>query len=362
MIAEREASQDSRLDPYTVRNIIERLSTLARRTADGLGQIDVTTIQAVFQEFAGFPPDEGAQQFLLRLPGLAPSSREDGSRTFVDRALADAAKAGDVVRFIEFPYGGQVEIFSGAISSVGGLGRGVILAQILNKTITGTQIIRAVEIASETNDCQQICPDLLYCYMILNDNVEFDAINIRGVTEDNLDFMIENSNIRNITFSDSMFSNISIDTDYPVADLPVFKSCIIGSLSGIYGEDNLPSNFIDPDIAEYSDTISTNADIFSASLPEPTKVLVSVLRKLFLQAGAGRQETAFTRGAMDARTKKLVPEVLSRIQAQGFADRTRMRGNWIWHPNRSRSHEARSIIFSPSNSEHPLAISVRDLS
>ena len=63
MICEREAQQDERLDPTTVRTLIERLATIARRTEDGRGRIDIIAIQNAFSRTL---KNEFAERFSLR--------------------------------------------------------------------------------------------------------------------------------------------------------------------------------------------------------------------------------------------------------------------------------------------------------
>lgn len=362
MIAEREASQDKRLDPDTVRRVIERLATLARSTADGLGNLDVATIHAVFQDIALIAPDEAAQQFLLRLPGLAPSSREDGSRVFVDPSIADAAKAGDIFRFVQHPYGEAVSAFEGVASPIGSLGKSVLSAKCNDSGIKAGQIERALQIASATESAQ-VCSEILFSFMYSDANAEIsEPISIRGILDDEIYFNSECAKIKMVSFYDCLLSSVVIEDDFPLDNLPEMHDCLIGQLQGILGSSNLPKSFHNVEVSEYADEIRTNADVFDAEgLSAPVKVLVSILRKLFLQSGAGRQEAAFYRGNIDGRARKIVPEVLAKVASHGFAEPTRIRGITIWHPNRSRQREARYIISSPTDKSVDLLHAVSEL-
>ncbi|MEQ1901379.1 MAG: hypothetical protein ABL866_11665 [Devosia sp.] len=360
MISAREAAQDSRLDPGVVRRLIERLATLARSTVDGLGTLDVTAIQEAFQREAGFAPDEGSAQLLLRLPGLAPSSREDGTRRFVDTSLASAAKAGDVVRFIQHPYDEDAETFIGVISGIGDLGKAVLAIKLSAANVTAPQVLRALQIAASSEEISQICAEILSAFLGIGDDVTLGPINVRSMSEDELTLAVGDVSLSSFTFTECLFTTVNLEQDYPAANLPKFKDCIIGAVTGIVSRQSIPPQFEGSEIAELSDEVMTNAQLFAAALPETQKVLISILRKLFLQSGAGRQESAFYRGSMDARSKALVPEVLEKVHAAGFAEPTRLRGKKVWHPNRALSSDARRIIFSPS-SDHPLVKAVLDI-
>jgi hypothetical protein len=358
MISAREAAQDQRLEPQAVRRLIERLSTLARRTVDGLGNLDVTTIQAAFQAEAGFAPDEGSAQLLLRLPGLAPSSKEDGTRRFVDASLSNAAKAGDVFRFVEHPYDPGIEIFTGVLSGIGDLGKAVLTTKIQAAGLSPSHIARSLHIAAKSDEATQICAELLQAYLDLGEDGTIEPLRIVSIFDDEIAFDRGDVSLSGITFKDCLFGAVHIEDGYELGKLPVFDDCVIGALTGVLTRQALPPQFASSEIEELTDEAITNAQVLSASLPEAQKVLISILRKLFLQPGAGRQESAFFRGAMDARSKAMVPEVLEKVGSLGFAQRNRIRGKWVWHPNRALSSDARRIVFSPGSKEHPLVRAV----
>ena len=358
MIAAREASQDSRLDPQIVRRLIERLATFARTTVDGLGKLDVTTIQSAFQHEAGFAPDEGSAQLLLRLPGLAPSSKEDGTRQFVDVSLASAAKAGDVFRFIEHPYDDSLEPFAGVISGIGPLGRAVLVNKLIAADSSAAQVARALEIAANSDEATQICAEILASYRELGQDCDIGPLTIRSIFDDEITFSLGDASLVKIIFTECLFGAVHVDPEFPLKELPIFKDCVVGSLTGLLSKNSLPPQLATSEIAELPDEVSTNAQLFSAALPEPQKVLISILRKLFLQPGAGRQESAFFRGALDERSKSLVPEILEQVSSHGFAQRNKLRGKVIWHPNRAMSSEARKIIFNPAQRDHVLVRAV----
>lgn len=103
-IAEREAEIEAGIDATTVRRLMERLASVARESLDGLGPLGPDRIQAAFRSVCGYSPDDRGAVLLQRLPGLGGTSAEDGSRVFIDRDFADAARAGDVFRFLEDPF------------------------------------------------------------------------------------------------------------------------------------------------------------------------------------------------------------------------------------------------------------------
>ncbi len=104
-ISTRESTQRAIISADTVRLILNRLATYARREPDGLGRISTQEISKVFEDIAGYTPDDDAQGLLLRLPGLRPHASGDGTRSFIDSDFAGALKGGDIANYIIDPYG-----------------------------------------------------------------------------------------------------------------------------------------------------------------------------------------------------------------------------------------------------------------
>jgi len=103
VISRREARADVGVDEIAVRQVVERLATRARRTSSGIGPLQFEDLVTVFRDLRGYLPDEGAYSVLQRLPGLRVHDTQKNSRVFVDDDFVDAARAGDVYRWIEDP-------------------------------------------------------------------------------------------------------------------------------------------------------------------------------------------------------------------------------------------------------------------
>jgi len=360
MICEREAQQDDRLDPTTVRTLLERLSTLARATEDGRGRIDILTIQNTFRDIAGFPPDEAAQQFILRLPALGPTSLEDSSREFVDGQIADAARAGDVLRFIDHPHNNGY-LFEGAVCPLGEISTNLISERISDGHLKPAVFVNAIKIAAQNDENEQLAMDLAVV-LTRSPEISFkDKIVIQGAVCDHLLLDDATRQLSNLIFDDCLFHMCEISKDVPPTNIPQFNNCLFGVLDGYFGKDDLPKNFVNPDISEFALAAETSAQILHADIPEGLKILLVVLRKLYLQSGAARQESAFYRGAIDSRSAHLVPEVLKLLAKQGLAEEVRHRGKDLWLPNRKESARVRKILSSPMTSSDDLVSEAKSL-
>ena len=69
------------MDGHTVRRLLERMATKARRHIDGMGPILQTEMTEVFEEVCGYVPDENGIQLLQRLPGLGVARQIDAARS-----------------------------------------------------------------------------------------------------------------------------------------------------------------------------------------------------------------------------------------------------------------------------------------
>jgi hypothetical protein len=213
MICEREAQQDSRLDPVSVRSLIERLATLARSTEDGRGRIDIITIQNTFRDIVGFPPDDAAQQFILRLPALGPSSAEDSSREFVDAQVADAARAGDAIRFIEYPYDEAEDVFDAVVCPLGEIAINIISNKLSKQDIKPAIFSNSLSVSGKEEANPQLAMDLANV-LTRSPEVSFtEKLFIKGGVCDYLLIDDVSRNFSNLVFQDCLFSSCEISKD-----------------------------------------------------------------------------------------------------------------------------------------------------
>lgn len=165
----------------------------------------------------------------------------------------------------------------------------------------------------------------------------------------------------NLIFQDCLITTCEISRNVHPDNLPIFSECIIGNLDGYFGASDLPKNFKDCDITSFTLTGNTTAQILHLEIPEGLKILLTVLRKLFLQPGSGRQESAFYRGALDSRAERIVPEVLDLIARYNIAEKSRYRGLDLWRPVRSETFRVRQILAAPMTSGDPLVKAAKEI-
>lgn len=360
MISYREAKQHPAIDAESVLAFLERLATLARRSSDGLGSFSESDLSNVFQMTCGFAPDDSARVLISRLPALASLAPESGQRRFVDPDIADAARAGDVLRLINSPFDQTLfEAYTGGQNAMGsnGLERLSYLADAQD-----TQPAKIQVAAEHAVDAGLHAVGLDILNLLFEWNVDYvrSRISIRDIQFEAMSFEDIIPDFSRVTFEECMFDNLHFAHNTDTKILPRFNRCLIGSVDGAVQGDLPKDAFIDCEVLDYADSTARNNSILQTDLPIASKVLLTVLNKLFNQAGRGRRENALYRG-LDQRARGLVPQIIALIQEFGFASPTKSRNQIIWLPRRDKTRRVNEILSHPSTTADLLMERVRTI-
>jgi hypothetical protein len=352
MISAREAEIEVGIEGATVRTIIERLATTSRTQIDGLAAITPEAIVEVFSHVCGYAPDDKAMGLLQRLPGLGPSPADDASRRFLDSDLADAARAGDVARFILDPFTPPPSDPSAWQCSLDRLGVEVCAVQVANVRDAPGKCHVALQQAVRSgyallaSEVLRVMTELGIDHSRASLTIHSAFVPVFSLAEDGPD-------LAGIEFRDCMFKLLEVEGAVDPTRLPRFVNCYFGQIDGRLGDKDLPLGFEDCMFEAFTESAATNSAILGSSLATGTKVLLTVLRKLYLQRGAGRREAALFRG-LDHRDRRLVPEVLGLISASGLAVRARTGETTIWQPVRAQTARVRRLLAAPNLSTDAL--------
>jgi hypothetical protein len=169
-----------------------------------------------------------------------------------------------------------------------------------------------------------------------------------------LDLDADAPSLAGIEFQDCMFQRIELDHGLEVSRLPSFVRCYFGEVEGRMGEVDLPGNtFVDCTFERFGESSQTTAAILASTLNTGTKVLLTILKKVYFQRGSGRKESALYRG-LDHRARRLVPEVISLLGTEGLIAKSRCPEGTVWLPVRSESLRVQRILAAPNTSTDPL--------
>lgn len=358
-IFEREAQISPNLEGKTLRAILERLATLARSTPDGIGPITQQQIRDAYIDICETEPDDQANLLLQRLPGLGVYRNEENSRVFVDFELAGICRSRDITDFILNPYDSiNDQQWKDAISVANTCaGNDAIIKtcrELKENTVDlRTTIEQLVVVLNKSPGYHALKADIAAVLCLLPHSISQRLVIEEGIFE-GTEIIFENTgvNLNNIFFKNCFFSLIDIDPQCTSSCLPIFDGCIILKVSGRSGQKDLPiDNFRnETEIECFSESAFTQSSILSTRLTKGEKVLLSILRKLFIQSLGGRAESALTRG-LELNDRQLVPDLVKMLQQNNLLNIYNKGDGNIIVPARKELHRVRSILSAPSTSD-----------
>lgn len=359
-ICDREINQipGASIEAATLRTVLERLATIARTLDNGRGPLTADTMFSIYESVFGQPADGRTQTLLLRLPGISVSPGQEGAREFIDDDLVDACRTGDMIRFIDHPHD-NTSWFSGIEVSCGSVALEGISAHLT--AVSQKQVVVAAQWAAD-NKIDLVASDIIRSSMLSNLSSEMLNIVIRDIYIQEID-VYSDTNFRGVMFQDCLFDRLNLLADGDIVkaeNLPTFRNCLVGGLGGVKGPADLPQTKFDSTntIDSYIGLGVTNAEILNSHISLAVGVLLTIIKKTFVQSGGGRQEAALYRG-LDNRAKSYVPDVLELMQRFGFLRQSKRAGPTVWTSEKSKLAAALRIREAPMTSDDPLIKSVR---
>ena len=349
-ISKREAEVNSNLDSNVIKQIMERLATLAGKSTEGLGPVSNLTIYKTWSEISGGDPDTAAQQFLLRLPGLQPAEESGEERKFIDPDFAAAARAGDVVRLVETPHSLDLNLWDHASTELQGVGADVAAAALKKAGINANRLRIAVDRIAGHKEYGSLGVSLVRAAMAAELAIPTPSVVISEAIIDIWTLDKGSADLSGVVFRGCLIVNLVVSPGWEAGLGPRFENCEILTVAGRPGESDLPtSNFSACVFQQFTAELVSTASILKLNLPPAVVVLLTIVEKLFFQPGRGRDENAFPRG-LDHKLRPLVPELLDLLRVSGWAEPYRSSGKSIWVPNRAMSANARGLLSAPTTS------------
>lgn len=372
-VCEREAATHEVVDAETIREVIEQLASIARAKGGLTAPLPLRDMASAYMQVRGIEPDERVQTLLLRLPGLGRAVEGDDARAFVDIDFASAASAGDVTRFIDNPFGMSDRPIQSVKEVLQEVGVAVALSQLVRKGIPSEKVYVALHEAVKQGDVSLaehgLAVDL--AKIVVSGSIpeprNIQQLTLREVSIEELDLTDTTHAGAGLTFKQCLISTLYLPENAAADNnLPKFIQCELEHVDGRVDETNLAASmFKDCTFGTFSATLATNAAVMDARDLEPgVKVLVTVLRKLFLQKGAGRKQNAFYRGIGGASgtTTKIVDKILDSLENADFARPTKQGGaERVWYPNRRLAARAKAIVANPKGSKESLVSIARNI-
>ncbi|MBB3813176.1 hypothetical protein FHY13_001482 [Xanthomonas arboricola] len=353
-ICERESRISGQLDSLTIRGVLERVATISRGI-DGDSILSRKNLTNAFIDICGYEPDEQGILLLERLPGLGVPTSGTESRAFVDQDFECALGAAEVAKFYLEPWNSDSEV-ERTVRPLSAIGIAVAKA-ILKCDPRSKNAQPALERANPSSalrlDILQTGIALEACFTSNIDIRDLHALEVDLSGDVNLSGLIY--------FNECIIDNLYIDPSSSLCLKSRLQGCLIRTISGVHSRGDIPDLFDENCMAEeFVDKVRTNADILEADIPLPVRVLLVIIRKLFLQSGRARKENAFYRG-LDTNAQRYVSEVLDILISEGLTSKDKNGGEPLYIRNRHEAARMSKILAAPETSLDPLLIRVRSL-
>lgn len=352
-IYQREQQIETNLDGVTLRRILERVSTLARSSEDGLGPITRSSLVTVFTEVCGYEPDEQGLLAIQRLPGLGIHRAEDESRCFVDKELAAVCAGIELFRFFEAPYETAksptwVDSMSSCEHCINPVGSETAIRKIRTKGDARGLVRQAIAFLNTRTDISCARGDI--ASVVVTGDLELDiplSVKEMNYSRTSMDFHRGMADLSRLSFNHCLFDHISIENDVPMERLPRFEQCLFDRVTGRISAHDLPADKFSIS-CEYGafDEIGTNGAIRATQMSIGEKVLLITLRKLFVQSLSGRAEGALYRG-LDVDERRCVSDVLALLKRHQLATEYSRGDGIIWLPVRKALGRVKKILSAP---------------
>ena len=120
----------------------------------------------------------------------------------------------------------------------------------------------------------------------------------------------------------------------------------------------MPSNiFGDGCKVDHYDNVATTTAVLQSHLDPGVKALVTILRKLYKQKGAGRKLGAFSRGITQRDVSSKINNALNLLEKNGFLSIF----NQVVHPVRKQQARVEAILRAPAISKDDIVQKARSL-
>lgn len=354
LICEREAAHEkSVMDSEILRKVLECLACDVRTTASGTGPITSVQLTEAYKAKVGQNPTEGVLMQLQRLPGLAQRDQDASNRSFIDEDLLSALQgsaAADMILSATVESSDKQWLNSLTRSGV------ITAAYLLNKNgadehtaISPLKHHKRIRNKQHFGDCLMIALELAKEAGVLDcKGVEIDGA-VLGVID------LEEMVVENLKVSNAIIEEIIVGPKLGESKIE-FSGCMIKKISGVSSLEGLPKDvFRDCSITQF-DNMSTNSAILHLSIPESMKALLTVLRKLYCQAGSGRRVSALKRGL----TQGVLDYIDDVLQILGSEKMITIE-NGVVHPIRRQTSRALKVLSESITSQDIIVEKVRAL-
>lgn len=361
-ICNREASLErSAMEAATVRAVLERLAFAVRAKANGTGPISGVDLAEAYTAETAQSAGEGVLAQLQRLPGLAQRDAESGTRSFVDADMLAALQGG---AFANHVLSGFRNVSVVPLAALGEQAQDMAAHVLIRSSATSdtlqsvcNQLLRSSGLNRGATQHAADCLAVAIRLAMRSERQELDMHGavIEGAALDRLP--LDELSLRRTTFRNCTIRELQLPESLNGCSV-LFANCLINRVVGASNRAGIPTSILSQDSeVEAFDNVSTSSAVLKLDVPPKTKALLTVLRKLYKQAGGGRKLAAFSRGITQQEVLRYIDPVLAILQRHQFVSVF----NSVVHPVRRQAGRVEAILASPALADDPVVLDVRAL-
>ncbi len=272
-------------------------------------------------------------------------------RRFIDSSFAEAAYGYDLATHVAAPHVSH-PVTAAASWSAGcsDLAGGVAACQLTSLGFEFGSVTAAIQKRLREDYFDVVLFDLTMVAEAMDNDKKvkdapfFDAILIPRIKPTG-DF----GYLSKATFKDCVIELIDVTEIDNTSAFPQFESCLIGKIEG-WPKISLQfrGNFKDCEISEYSSEIQTTAGILDLNLRLEERVALVILKKVYLQTGSGRKESALVRG-LPLIDRSAVSGVIGTLLSAGYLIKGAGRRGSIFFPAKKQRARVGELLQRPND-------------
>jgi energy-coupling factor transporter ATP-binding protein EcfA2 len=334
LVCEREAKINNALDKDIIKEVLLEASLLVRRKENRYGPITINELNNIFERVTGNTVADETAIILQRLPGLGRIDGNSHDRQFIDDYILSGLQAISIINIIANNKTEYINIGWNNLLSESSI-------RYLSISITDTFKTNVVAFFLNNTVAlnKYLLGDILSSLSIINEGtIDLKNKEIINIQCPSLD--LANNSLKNFTLLDGYIQRLIID-DKTGEGIKICGVCI-EIVEGISSETGCPSWFRD-NLVEHYQEINTLPQIKKTKLSESQKLFIIITRKLFMQPGAGRKESALFKGYDSSEQKKLVNKIIQMLEKNDFIQIAPGREGKLYIPNRKVNARIKSI-------------------
>jgi Cdc6-like AAA superfamily ATPase len=335
IICERETRINNALDKDIIRGVLLAASILVREKENRYGPITINELNNIFENITGSTVADETAIILQRLPGLGRIDGNSHDRQFIDEYILSGLQAISLIDIINSNNMTAVKKTWNNLPSEWSIR---YVAASFDNTNSRNN---AVSYFNNNINCvnKYIIGDILSALSVVDHGcIDFGNRKLNKINCLILD--LTNNSIKNLSIDDGYINKLLIE-DTDVYGITIKNACI-DSVEGISSEDGCP-NWLQGNLIESFQEINNLSQIKRTKLSNVQRIFIIITRKLFMQPGAGRKETALFKGYDSSEQKKLVNKIMQVLGQNNFYEVIPGNEGKVYVPNRKMNARIQAI-------------------